>query len=364
MVWYLLLRAEFMLIFTGIGIGPMTETRADGRMVSFDPSLAPETTFPTLETSPTLECPPASDSTSHVFDATSGDNSGDLSYAHHDTSPDLDFLNSLHLDFDVGELDLNIPHAITPTLDQLSHSASDLAPSPLTASSPCDTPVVSRPKTGSTVQWYGRFHRHDNYAIDAATIEMISQRALTKLASLADSPDSTPIMYAKYVSFMLKLRPHDMVSTIMSLVMHLFFYIADGPDAFLWATRSQDTASPTYRKRPQSELFEALEGHLSPGASREFVANVKKWRKLGSRYAFLARRLGLGALVLAWVCSSPVSAPSPFSFLTLARSFYVQRGCGAAPEAMTTTAPPSVRYVISAMKSGFLRWHEHVGVKR
>jgi hypothetical protein len=240
----------------------------------------------------------------------------------------MQFLDSLHLDFSTEPLIFDVPDPVTPTLGHgslVTGSAKSHFPSS-TASSPSNDPTASPLSKSSTAQWYRRFHLHRNYTIDAGTLELVSQRAPAMLASLADPSDSTPVIYAKYVAFMISFKSCDVVSDVVSLVMHLFFFIADGPDACLWAAQSRAAATATQSTRKRAAgrtlvLYEALQEHLPPGTSCDkFAADVKHWRKVGSSYAFLARRLGLGALVHARVCCLVYSLLSQFEILTLSQN--------------------------------------------
>jgi hypothetical protein len=222
-------------------------------------------------------------------------------------SHNLDMLNLSHGCFsDVGD-------SISPwsDLDQATGSlATASSPSPF--SQPQSPTTPSPPHNGSTVQWYRRFYLHNDYHVNTATIAIISRRVPTVLASLADASDSTPAIYAKYIAFMTTLKPTDVVNTVLMLVMHLFFHIADGPDACLWSTNARSTTSARMNASQsrkgggaarESGLFDAVHPHLPVHVHLEtrakFNATLKSWRRVGSCYAFLARRLGLGALLCA-----------------------------------------------------------------
>jgi hypothetical protein len=185
--------------------------------------------------------------------------------------------------------------------------------------------VCTSQKRSVLVRDLSRFFYHD-YILDAATVRLISERAAPILASLADSSSSTPVIYVKYVSFLTNFRAQDVVGNIVVLVMHLFFYIADDIDACLWAAKSQASSSRQRRRGGgrEVELYYALKEHLPEYTScKLFVANMKKWRNVGCRYAFLARRLGLGSLVLARVCPSSSVWPC---FLSRPSANYLETG--------------------------------------
>ncbi|KAL6702637.1 hypothetical protein ACN47E_001284 [Coniothyrium glycines] len=244
-------------------------------------------------------------STSDALSAT-----GSSSYLFDTSSPkshDLDMQDPFYRCFnDVGD-----SMSVVPSLEQANCSTAP-APSPspfLHAQSP---PTPCPQHNGSTVQWYRRFYLHNDYHVNATTIAIISRRVPAVLASLADATDSTPAIYAKYIAFMTTLKPTDVVNTVLSLIMHLFFYIADGPDACLWATKARSTmsarANATHPRKSggaghESDLFDAVHMYLPPHVRLEtcatFIATLKSWRRIGSCYAFLARRLGLGALLCA-----------------------------------------------------------------
>ncbi|KAH9872553.1 hypothetical protein IAQ61_004953 [Plenodomus lingam] len=250
-------------------------------------SLILDTSFPALET-PLATGNQVFDNISSAINTIACPRLGNSPPLHHG-APSTQLVDFHHFDSNNGIV-------VAPALGQASSEASILS----TASTPHGERATSPPE-GSTTQWYRRFFGYD-YSLDIETVQFISQRALTIFASLANPSDPTPVMYAKYVAFMMKLKCTDVVSIVVSLVMHLFFYVADDVDACLWAAKSRMLARSKTRRRikRESELFDALQDHLPPGLSyKEFVANMKKWRKVGSQYAFLARRLSLGALVLA-----------------------------------------------------------------
>jgi hypothetical protein len=253
-----------------------------------------------------------------------------ISPTDHDQTSALDFLpftsSISHLldtpttaTHDIDMLDLSyrcfsdVRDPVSPwsDLDQATGSLAT-APSPSPFPQPQSPTTPCPPHNGSTVQWYRRFYLHNDYHVNATTIAIISRRVPTILASLADASDSTPAIYAKYIAFMTTLKPTDMVNTALSLVMHLFFHIADGPDACLWSTKARSTPSARINASHarkggvagrESGLFDAVHPYLPVHARLEtrakFITTLKSWRRVGSCYAFLARRLGLGALLSA-----------------------------------------------------------------
>jgi hypothetical protein len=153
-----------------------------------------------------------------------------------------------------------------------------------------------------SVQWYRRFHVNHNYAIDDATISIIAIRTEGILGSLGSPSDPPAAIYAKYIAFMMADHPNTIVNTVASMVMYLFFHT----EGTLWITRRRGSTSRLRSFRILNgrgdELYNALKGHLPSGmTSLEFFAAIQRWRKTGAAYACFGHRLGLGALVHAWV---------------------------------------------------------------
>ncbi|KAK7180025.1 hypothetical protein PSPO01_13922 [Paraphaeosphaeria sporulosa] len=136
----------------------------------------------------------------------------------------------------------------------------------------------------------------DHYYVSAATVALISRDASYILTSLSDPTHSTPAIYANYITYMATPQPTNIATTIVSLVMHLFFHIADGPNPCLW-TAVRKEGGPGH----ESELYDAIHPHLLEPAElhcrERFVEKVKAWRRIGAYYAFFACQLSLGALI-------------------------------------------------------------------
>ncbi|KAF1911018.1 hypothetical protein BDU57DRAFT_543635 [Ampelomyces quisqualis] len=231
----------------------------------------------------------------HLFDTTKD--------TPNDTSPAPSSMTSA-FDF----LDDNSGDAISPTpnLEQLlamtaTPQSLPFYVEPPTLKTPCPSP------NNTTIQWYNRFYHHPSYHVNPATITLISTEASALLTSLSTSTDSVPATYAKYVVFMTTLHPNYVTTKTVLLVMHLFLYIADTPDACLWSTNTRPSSQ--YFKKGvaglEADWYDAIRPHLPTPTHRAlatrdtFIKSLKGWRRIGSCYAFLAQRLGLGALLCA-----------------------------------------------------------------
>jgi hypothetical protein len=101
--------------------------------------------------------------------------------------------------------------------------------------------------------------------------------------------------------YTLSLEQHQFRSSVMQMVMHIFYHHR--------FNRNLDHRLQRWTKKDYQELHASLQGDLPPSCASysAFKDRIDHVRKAGSVYCYLAQRLGLGSLVLLRV--SLVSFP-------------------------------------------------------
>ncbi|KAF2254174.1 hypothetical protein BU26DRAFT_599982 [Trematosphaeria pertusa] len=98
---------------------------------------------------------------------------------------------------------------------------------------------------------------------------------------------------------MLELDSAAAETTLVSIAMHVFFYIASQPQPRprTWVANASRKL-PNMLLRDAARLFPRCRHALGPAVTVDtFKERLKGWRRIGGGYCFIARQLGLGSLV-------------------------------------------------------------------
>jgi hypothetical protein len=162
-------------------------------------------------------------------------------------------------------------------------------------------------RSSKATQWWARFHALSSVSLHSEVVSLIEEGSARAwlhtsyhlLPSLAPKTTTNAELYSARFIYMRRLESHSSLTTTLGIAHCLFFLIASHPDPQSWAARSR--RNPVLLKLSTELAHQMYVGYshmLGDDLTEvEFTNYLRSWRKKGSRYAYIARRLGLGSLL-------------------------------------------------------------------
>jgi len=255
------------------------------------------------------------------------------------------FLDFLRMD----DMDSQKHAVLTGILATKGFKLSPISRSKLKRPTPSNDTTTAKRKKLSSSSWWGQFLQID-YNSDTLQICAEGQALLDNPSTLLDDicgnkakslvPSDPAIEsgpYGELFLYTMALNSLDFRTRVMKIVMRLFYYIIshDSIDIYI---KSPSCRLPRLFPEDISKLHRRLEKFLPPDCAMldGFKKKLHDLRSQGSSYAFLAKNLGLGSLIMLRV---RLPLPPSLAFPNLIRRTSSPRTrCGPAQKAARNLA--------------------------